>query len=342
MLFTDISSKVKVNGHVGDAFEIANSVKQGCPLAPYLYIISLQPLLDTLHANTAFRGVVIPGPLGEGEEEVRAVAYADDLAVYMAGFADLPIFGAEMRDYNQASGARSNWDKCDGLRLGALRGTLPDLNALAAADIGPMHRVRWRDLDNDHIHVGCDCQVEPNSHSPNLLGKKGVVLRAAAQAAHWVVEVAGDHYTLPDAALSVLPTRYLGVFLGGTLSVQRHWEQHIAPRVTSKVQQLLSRLACPRRAMAAPLPSRPTPSPLSSSMSPTKPPLTSTPSLEAGHVRSGTCTGPRVPGSTTRQGATPPPVCATLPKSRTIPMVAHARWTPLNSPRHCMPPGSGG
>ena len=40
MLFTDISSKVKVNGHVGDAFEIANSVEQGCPLAPYLYIIS--------------------------------------------------------------------------------------------------------------------------------------------------------------------------------------------------------------------------------------------------------------------------------------------------------------
>ena len=49
----------------------------------------------------------------------------------------------------------------------------------------------------------------------------------------------GDEHTLPASALSVLPTRYLGVFLGGTLTVQRHWEQHIAPRVTSKIQQLL-------------------------------------------------------------------------------------------------------
>ena len=60
MFFTDLQSQIKVNGVLGTPFDIKNSVKQGCPLSPYLYILSLQPLLDTLHNAPGFRGIRIP------------------------------------------------------------------------------------------------------------------------------------------------------------------------------------------------------------------------------------------------------------------------------------------
>ena len=83
-----LTSRVKVNGVLGTPFRLLNSVKQGCPLAPYLYILSVQPLLDTLDASCTFRGVIIPGRLGDRSApfEVRVAAYADDLAIYMRDY----------------------------------------------------------------------------------------------------------------------------------------------------------------------------------------------------------------------------------------------------------------
>ena len=57
---------------------------------------------------------------GTGQTSVRCIAYADDIAIYLANFTDLRGLGPLMRDYNTASGARTNWTKCDGLRLGTL------------------------------------------------------------------------------------------------------------------------------------------------------------------------------------------------------------------------------
>ena len=42
-----------MNGHHGDAFTPLNGVKQGCPLSPLLYILSLQPLLASLEEDLA-------------------------------------------------------------------------------------------------------------------------------------------------------------------------------------------------------------------------------------------------------------------------------------------------
>ena len=125
MLLTGLQSRVKVNGFKSDPFSIWNSVKQGCPLAPYLYIISLQPLIDAIQASSTYAGIPIPGHMGRGTTEARVMAYADDLKLYMAGYESLRGLGPIMRDYNLASGADSNWSKCDGLRLGTLKGIAP-------------------------------------------------------------------------------------------------------------------------------------------------------------------------------------------------------------------------
>ena len=150
LLYTEPRLSMKVNGVVGAAFTPCNGVKQGCPLSPLLYIISLQPLLDSLEAPASpppGLGIVISGRLGVGTTDVRCSAYADDVCLCLSSFAGLTAVSGVMADYHLAAGAATNWDKTVGLRLGSLRGCTPSQAELDAA--GDLHQVGWRDVDSD-------------------------------------------------------------------------------------------------------------------------------------------------------------------------------------------------
>ena len=121
LLYRDAELVVKVNGHHGDAFTPLNGVKQGCPLSPLLYILSLQPLLASLEEDPHIHGIAIPGDHGVGHEEARVSAYADDLLLMLRGYADLPAAWRYIEPYLAASGGAVNWGKTQVLRCGPLR-----------------------------------------------------------------------------------------------------------------------------------------------------------------------------------------------------------------------------
>ena len=82
LLYTNPQLCMKVNGVVGAPFDVRNGVKQGDPLSPLLYIISLQPLLDAVEASLPAMqgfGISIPGALGDATApcEARVAAYAE-------------------------------------------------------------------------------------------------------------------------------------------------------------------------------------------------------------------------------------------------------------------------
>ena len=45
ILYTDIESKILVNGTFTDTFKIKRSVRQGCSLSMFLYALGLEPLI---------------------------------------------------------------------------------------------------------------------------------------------------------------------------------------------------------------------------------------------------------------------------------------------------------
>jgi hypothetical protein len=107
-LYWEASSTIKVNGVVGPTFQFAISVRQGCLLAPYLFIIATDilgyMLVDPGHG---IKGVTLP----KGGK-IRDQTFADDTALYLKGNQEnLDRAQGVLEVFCKALGARINWNK---------------------------------------------------------------------------------------------------------------------------------------------------------------------------------------------------------------------------------------
>ena len=107
-LYSSASAAVKVNGEVGDFFDIKRSVRQGCPLAPYLFILVADVLGYMLQEESRnIKGLKLPGG-----RVVRDQSYADDTALYLQGSVENLSRAEEVIQlFCEASGAKVNWQK---------------------------------------------------------------------------------------------------------------------------------------------------------------------------------------------------------------------------------------
>ena len=142
---------VQVNGRRSGVIAIERSVRQGCPLSPLLYVLALEPLLRRLRdegTSPALRGIPFVGRFA-----ARVSAFADDVTVFVSCRQDIEAVKEVVVEYERIAGAKVNFDKSEGLQLGAWRGsnTLP----------GPF---RWSDRPIRILGVwfGPDLQLERN------------------------------------------------------------------------------------------------------------------------------------------------------------------------------------
>jgi hypothetical protein len=107
-LYTSVSSSIKLNGIEGSAFPLARSVRQGCPLSPYLFILATDVLGHMLDdPRFGVEGLTLPGG-----RKVRDQTFADDTALYLQGTPENMERTQRVLDtFCKASGARVNWDK---------------------------------------------------------------------------------------------------------------------------------------------------------------------------------------------------------------------------------------
>ena len=61
ILYTDINSAVLCNGNISQTFSLTRGVRQGCPLSPLLYILSLEPLGCAIRSDPKIHGIKLPG-----------------------------------------------------------------------------------------------------------------------------------------------------------------------------------------------------------------------------------------------------------------------------------------
>ncbi|KAJ7994396.1 hypothetical protein DPEC_G00248850 [Dallia pectoralis] len=105
LCYQNISSRVLVNNILTDPFPIRSGVRQGCPLAPLLYVIYLEPFLERIRTSPGIPGYQLPGA---GGERLRVMAYMDDITIVGTDSRSITTATKAVDDYCAATGALVN------------------------------------------------------------------------------------------------------------------------------------------------------------------------------------------------------------------------------------------
>jgi hypothetical protein len=75
----DASTTIEVNGDRSGSFFLSRSIRQGCPLAPSLFVIVTNPLHFFLRDHTI--SPKIRGPILPNQEEIANIQFVDDTTI---------------------------------------------------------------------------------------------------------------------------------------------------------------------------------------------------------------------------------------------------------------------
>jgi hypothetical protein len=107
-LYKAVSSAIKVNGTIEPDFPLERSVRQGCPLAPYLFIL-VTDILGYLMEDPRYEVEGLSLPKGG---IIRNQTFADDTALYLKGTPNnMDKAQGVLELFCQASGTKVNWHK---------------------------------------------------------------------------------------------------------------------------------------------------------------------------------------------------------------------------------------
>lgn len=109
-LYRTASSRVIIGDRMGERFRLERSVRQGCPLAPYMFLFFAEAMTHYLQARTTgIRGVRLP--IRE-DSELLDSEYADDTTLYVQDDEmTLERVRLALEVFCSAADAKINWNK---------------------------------------------------------------------------------------------------------------------------------------------------------------------------------------------------------------------------------------
>ena len=118
MLYKHGESCIQTNGFLSKFFKISRSMRQGCPIASYLYVLQAEPMAEAIRKNEQIIGIKLPSVNPELETNVKISMFADDTQIYNSTENSIVESFKTLELYCKASGALLNLDKTKGLRIG--------------------------------------------------------------------------------------------------------------------------------------------------------------------------------------------------------------------------------
>ena len=115
LFYTNVESAVIINGWTSSFFQPSWGVRQGCPLSPLLYVITIEVLAVSICTSPGIAGVQLPNSM----EQFRCSGYADDTTVAATSDTSLHETLTTYDLYERASGARLNRGKSKAMWAGS-------------------------------------------------------------------------------------------------------------------------------------------------------------------------------------------------------------------------------
>ena len=111
-MYKDISTAVINNGYISSWFQPEKGVRQGCPLSPYLFLLSVEILACNIRQNKCINGLKI------NDIEIKLSQLADDTTCFIKDEKSLDHLLKTFNIFNECAGLRINVDKTSARCLG--------------------------------------------------------------------------------------------------------------------------------------------------------------------------------------------------------------------------------
>jgi len=134
LFYEDINACIIQNGYLSQSFPINRGCRQGDPIAPYIFLLSVEVMGQMIRENDGIRGINLYG------KEYKICQYADDTQFILDGSdASLRTTLNTLHDFFKMSGLKVNIEKTKAIGIG--RSRLQDRN------ICPDIRLTWEDAN---------------------------------------------------------------------------------------------------------------------------------------------------------------------------------------------------
>lgn len=110
VMYTNIESRILINGMLSRPVTIQSGVRQGCPLSPLLFICSIEILGHLIRMDPLINGVKIPG---SGGKENKCIMYMDDVTVACTNELSVEQVLKHTDSFCEISGSKLNMGKCE-------------------------------------------------------------------------------------------------------------------------------------------------------------------------------------------------------------------------------------
>ena len=95
--YTNIQSKIKMNGLLSDPFTLMQGVRQGCPLSMVLYITVAYVFANFIDVDKRIKGIQI------GDHEIKLVNFADEITFFLGDITCLNRIQVILKLFQEAS-----------------------------------------------------------------------------------------------------------------------------------------------------------------------------------------------------------------------------------------------
>ncbi|MCO5582925.1 hypothetical protein L7F22_036828 [Adiantum nelumboides] len=133
-LFQNASATIQVNGYITESFQLARSIRQGCPLAPLLFVIVTDPLLRNVDLQLQ-KQTIKPLPLPQGQSFLAQLFDVDNCNIVKCEHSSIVALMQVYDDFCSVSGSRIAPHKIECLRL-TYKEDNGVLNAFGLVDAG--------------------------------------------------------------------------------------------------------------------------------------------------------------------------------------------------------------
>ena len=133
---------------MSDCFKIERGVRQGCPLSPYLFVLSVEVLANAIRRDPSIKGISI------SQNEIKLSQYADDTTLILNGSQDTLEASLDVIEkFSKISGLRLNNNKTEALWIGS--------KARSSERLCPEKDFKWQEFKIKTLSLGVWLSIEP-------------------------------------------------------------------------------------------------------------------------------------------------------------------------------------